>query len=491
MSMSSKTLSSSDRAFFERVSVAAYANPFSIARERIDRELAGGVAPAHETLERAASRIEKALERVGKNGVPDVRAYEGADRVLLEHVLLFHVFHRHVADFDRAIERERASLGVPERMPFAGRFIRALVSAGVAPEQAHRVFELSWQMRRAFSAIALRLVGESPAMRAVREALWNAVFTHDIRRYEKHLFRRMEDFSTLVLGETGTGKEAAAAAIGLSGYIPFDAKTERFAESFTKSFLPLNLVSFAEGLVESELFGHRKGAFTGAVGAHEGAFARSGPHGTVFLDEVADIPSSLQVKLLRVLQERTYHPVGGHEALRFEGRIVAATHRDIGALRASGALRDDFYYRLSSYVIEMPTLRARIAETPSELRALSSSLVARIVGHDDAALADEIVAALARDVGEGYAWPGNVRELEHAIRRVLLTGHATRDTRRDARATVHDGFIAAVEDGALDAQALLAGYCKALYTKLGTYEAVGRVTGLDRRTVRKHVGDRG
>jgi len=486
MSMATRSLSETDRAFFERVSIAVYANPFSLERDRIDSELAGTPVPKAEALGVASARIRKALVRVGRNGVPDVRGYTGADRELLEHVLLFDVFHRHTGDLDQAIERQRATPKSVIRMDFAPDFLRELTSASIDPERAHRAFELSWQMRRAFSAIALRLVGKSPSMRRVRETLWNAVFTHDIRRYERHLWNRMEDFSTLVLGETGTGKEGAAAAIGGAGYIAFDARSLRFAQSFTSTFLPLNLVSFAEGLIESELFGHRKGAFTGAVSGHDGALARSGAHGTVFLDEVAEVPPSVQVKLLRVLQERAYQPVGAHEPLRFEGRLVAATHRPIDALRASGALRDDFYYRLSSYVIEMPTLRDRIAETSDELGALAETLVNRIVGHEDAGLVDEVVRALERDIGREYSWPGNVRELEHAIRRVLLTGRASRDVHRVAPSP--NDFIAAVAEGSLDAQALLSGYCSALYAKLGSYEAVGRATGLDRRTVRRHVG---
>jgi transcriptional regulator with PAS, ATPase and Fis domain len=192
------------------------------------------------------------------------------------------------------------------------------------------------------------------------------------------------------------------------------------------------------------------------------------------------------VKLLRVLQERVYQPVGSHETRKFAGRIVAATHRPLGALRASGALRDDFFYRLSAYVIEVPSLRARLAETSTELRALTRTLLARILGHEDDALAEDVTRALVRDVGEGYAWPGNVRELEHAIRRVLLTGRASRDEHR-ATTPGTSPFLDAVREGSLTADALLTGYCTALYDKLGTYEAVGRATGLDRRTVRKHV----
>ncbi len=134
-------------------------------------------------------------------------------------------------------------------------------------------------------------------MRNLRLHLWNNVFTHDIRWYEQYLWNRMEDFSTLLLGETGTGKGTAAAAIGRSGFIPYDEKKGCFTESFTRNFIAINLSQFAESLIESELFGHKKGAFTGAVEHHDGVFTRCTPYGSIFLDEVGDISVPIQVKL--------------------------------------------------------------------------------------------------------------------------------------------------------------------------------------------------
>ena len=162
------------------------------------------------------------------------------------------------------------------------------------------------------------------------------------------------DFSTILLGETGTGKGAAAAAIGRSGFIPFDPDHQRFSGSFTDSFISINLSQFSEALLESELFGHRKGAFTGAIEHHDGILTRCSSHGAIFLDGIGDVSIPAQIKLLNVLDERVFSPVGSHERLCFEGRIIAATHRDIHTLRTKGSFRDDFYCRLSSDCIHVP-----------------------------------------------------------------------------------------------------------------------------------------
>jgi transcriptional regulator with PAS, ATPase and Fis domain len=320
----------------------------------------------------------------------------------------------------------------------------------------------------------------------LRRHLWNNVFTYDIRLYEQHLWNRMEDFSTMLLGDTGTGKGAAAAAIGRSGYIPFDDKKGVFAESFTKSFTALNLSQFSEALIESELFGHRKGAFTGAIESHEGVFARCSKYGAIFLDEIGDVGIPIQIKLLHVLQERTFSPVGSHEKLQFRGRIIAATNKPLDELRRSRRFRDDFFYRLCSDVITVPSLRQRIEETPAELDDLISLILKRLMGETPSGTIEMVRNAITSSLGRDYAWPGNVRELEQAIRRVLLTGNYQGDHKtiaQDLCSRLQDG----IANGALDADVLLSGYCALLYKRLGVYEEVARITGLDRRTVKSYI----
>jgi transcriptional regulator with GAF, ATPase, and Fis domain len=289
----------------------------------------------------------------------------------------------------------------------------------------------------------------------------------------------MEDFSTLLLGETGTGKGAAAAAIGRSGFIPFNPKTQRFEESFTRAFISINLSQYPETLIESELFGHRKGAFTGAVEKHDGLFARCSPHGAIFLDEIGDVSIPVQIKLLQVLQERTFSAVGSHEKIRFKGRVIAATNKPIDQLRLNGSFRDDFYYRLCSDLIVVPPLRQRIREAPSELENLIFHLVKRICG---TGIKLPVLRILKETCGKNYAWPGNVRELEQAIRRILLTGTYAGDsiTQPTQKKQPH-------QLGDLTARELVEKYCCDLYEIYENYGEVARKTGLDWRTVKRNI----
>ncbi len=316
--------------------------------------------------------------------------------------------------------------------------------------------------------------------------LWNNIFTHDIINYEQNLWDRMEDFSTLLLGPTGCGKGAAAAAIGRSGYIPFDEKTGKFTRSFTESFVQINLSEYPESLLESELFGHTKGAFTGAITSHDGIFALCGAHGSIFLDEIGDISTQVQTKLLRILQERSFSPVGSHEKLRFEGRVIAATNRSIDELRQQGKFRDDFYYRLCSDCIIVPGLQQRIQENPDELTDLITSVVKRITGQKSAELIESVTAIIDKRLGRDYQWPGNVRELEQCVRSVIIKQDYLGDSKTSATQQTNE-FHLAIESGSLTAEEVLSRYCRALYEKYGTYEEVARRSRLDRRTVKKYI----
>ena len=465
-----------DRQFFSALADVVFGNPFSPERAALIVRLAPGAKPGDLTQDR------EALARlVTPRLAPWLsRKLSDEDRRLVEPALLYVSYHRFVPQIDAHIERQAKHGGAPFAVAFADDVIADLVGRGFSEEAAARFFAFGFQLRRAFYFINGSLAGESESMRRLRESLWNNVFTHDMRSYQATLWNRMEDFSTLVLGETGTGKGQVAAAIGRSGFIPYLPAERRFAANFADTFISINLSQFPETLIESELFGHRKGAFTTAIEHHEGLFQRCSAHGALFLDEIGEVSVPVQIKLLQVLQERTFTPIGGREKKRFSGRVIAATNQPLERLRSEGRFREDFFYRLCSDVIRVPTLRERIVESSAELPQLVRLLLERITGGSE--LADKVLEYLPKD----YAWPGNVRELEQAVRRILLTGRYTPEisspsSNEDTR------LVERVLAGKLTAAELLADYSAMLHRRLGTYAEVAKRTGLDPRTTRKYV----
>ena len=478
-----KLLTPDDRDWLRRFADLVYSNPFSLdtaevlARFTLDPRVAqerghpfGMLAPSlRERLARIDPDADLRLDQVADD-----------DRPLLRVAWLFDLYDRSIAPLDRLIAAQEAHPDQPVAVPFARDTLQALARRGFSDQDAARHLGLYYQLRRAFHFIDRSLVGASPAMRALRMQLWDSLFARDSRDYDRYLWNRMEDFSTLLLGETGSGKGSAAAAIGRAAFIPFEPQRGRFSESFMRGFTAINLNEYTESLVESELFGHRKGAFTGAVADYQGLFGRCSPHGALFLDEIGEIGVPLQIKLLRVLQERVFSPVGSREPQRFSGRIIAATNQDLDRRRATGELREDFYHRLSSLVIQVPSLRRRLDEAPAELEALTRSLLQRIVGQPDRVLLERVLGALRRPSLRTHPWPGNVRELEQAIRRILLTGDY--EPRLATPIGRPSPFV-----GEPTVRVLTARYCAELYRRHGSYEEVSRRAGLDRRTARKYV----
>ena len=216
------------------------------------------------------------------------------------------------------------------------------------------------------------------------------------------LIRQVAEFDStvLVLGESGTGKEVAARAI-------HDLSPRR-----QRPFVAVNCGAIPADLLESELFGHEKGAFTGAVAARKGRFEIA-EGGTLFLDEIGDMSPSMQVKLLRVLQERVFERVGNHVSIRCNVRIIAATHRNLENSIAQGSFREDLFHRINVFPIEMPALRGRLEDLPLLVRDFIAHNIAEGRGHMQ--LSPRAFAALAL-----YRWPGNVRELANLIERLSI-----------------------------------------------------------------------
>ncbi|NOY76150.1 MAG: GAF domain-containing protein [Kiritimatiellaeota bacterium] len=208
--------------------------------------------------------------------------------------------------------------------------------------------------------------------------------------------------NVLIRGESGTGKELVASAIHFNS----DRKNN--------PFVAVNCAALPESLIESELFGHEKGAFTGAFKERSGRFAKANG-GTIFLDEIGDIPLSVQVRLLRVLQERSYEPVGGDSTRRVNVRIVAATNKDLERAVAAGSFREDLFYRLNVFPIHLPPLRQR----RSDIMLLADHFLQK---YNDCYNKNIMrISTSAINMMMAYHWPGNVRELENCIERAVLT----------------------------------------------------------------------
>lgn len=211
------------------------------------------------------------------------------------------------------------------------------------------------------------------------------------------------DYPVLITGETGTGKELVAQML--------HANSARQSQPM----VAVNCAAFPETLIEAELFGYRRGAFTGAFADREGRF-KAAHHGTLFLDEIAEMPLSAQAKLLRVLQEGTFEPLGSNQAVKVDVRLVSATHRDLKERVQAGTFREDLYYRLKVLAVHVPPLRHRRSDLPL--------LVEHFLGRGQGHKASRTISAGAMAAIAGYPFPGNVRELEHALQHagVLANG---------------------------------------------------------------------
>ncbi|MDX2435795.1 MAG: sigma-54 dependent transcriptional regulator [Acidobacteriota bacterium] len=224
----------------------------------------------------------------------------------------------------------------------------------------------------------------------------------------------------LLRGETGSGKELIARAL------------HRFGADPDGPFVPINCGALPENLLESELFGHRKGSFTGADRDHQGA-VESARNGTLFLDEIGELPAPLQVKLLRFLQSGEVRPVGSDTSLEIPVRVVAATNRDLRSKVETGTFREDFYFRLAAYEIVLPPLRDRRSDIPALVEHFRRSQTEKLGLETEITTSAEFLAVL-----DGHTWPGNVRELEHVIQRALVDRGALSDAQHLARLLVHD-----------------------------------------------------
>jgi sigma-54 specific flagellar transcriptional regulator A len=348
-------------------------------------------------------------ERAGR--VAEVLRFLNLEPMLIDHAALLRTVMQSVplnrqalligdagdeSDWQDVMAALQTQLSDVPIVTYGSQIIADQIISGTA---AARVTRLPFPFKPTALAAALRIpAGPQAAAQEVRMPTGVSAAIREVSR----LIRQVagHESSVLVLGESGTGKELAARAI-------HEASPRR-----QRPFVAINCGAIPPDLLESELFGHEKGAFTGAVTSRKGRFEIA-EGGTLFLDEIGDMSLPMQVKLLRVLQERTFERVGSHTTIRCNVRIVAATHRNLEQFIARGAFREDLYYRLNVFPIEMPALRERLDDLPLLVKDFVDLNMAQGRGRVQ-------ITQRALDLLKRHPWPGNVRELSNLFERMSI-----------------------------------------------------------------------
>jgi DNA-binding NtrC family response regulator len=521
-------ISAAERSFLTAVSEFAYCNPFLPEHTRLEREALGDEFVEGEPVwsqmvedpERPRANVWRIFEKL-KKLAEELRSRlisgkftpRETDLLLYEDAILHLLYQSYYRQFNEASFGTTAKL--TSRWRFYHEFLtdwrRFLEIEGIGLPTRHdprHTFACFRQIQRAFEQIFHDIIGGSMPAARLRASIWQSIFTHDMRRYRRTLYGRMGEFATLITGPSGTGKELAARAIAQSRYAPFDDKKIGFADDDAPLFFPINISALSPTLVESELFGHRRGSFTGAIEDRKGWLETCPALGSVFLDELGDLDPAIQVKLLRVIETRSFHPVGETAGRQFQGKLIAATNRDLAARIRTGDFREDLYYRLCSDQIVTPPLAEQLADSPQVLNELIVYMARRVAGAEAEELARDVTTWIEENLGRDYPWPGNYRELEQCVKNVLIrrdyrpsspvsgrshmAGHgpaplaphvAEGPASRDAMAQIIDDFCG----GRTTVNELLARYCTIVYRINGSYEETARRIGLDRRTVKNKI----
>jgi DNA-binding NtrC family response regulator len=405
-------------------------------------------APSAEAAAALAARIHfdvviLDIALPGKNGVEWLRELRASG--FPGDVIMITAY----ADLETAIEALRAGASDFILKPFRLDQLLASVKRSI---DRQRLARENFVLRRALQELdgVEGMVGQSPAMQAVRA-----------------LVRRLAPLpsTVLVLGESGSGKEVVARAL------------HQLSPRAARPFVPVNCAAISPELIESELFGHTKGAFTGAAEARNGLFYYA-QGGSIFLDEIAELPAPIQTKLLRVLEDRRIRPVGSNREVPVDVRIIAATNRDLAAEVAQGRFREDLYYRLNVVGITVPPLRER----REDVLPLARHFMAQLAPHLGVAalpITPDVAHALA-----AYDWPGNARELRNFVERSVILGEFTTAALAiaDAAADLEGGAPAGPESLAeVEKQHILA----ILAASGGNKTEAARRLGVSRKTLER------
>jgi len=505
-------LSTQERGFLQAVSELAYCNPFLTERTERERAALGREFVEGEPVwsqpvddpETPRANVVRIFERLEplihqlRDRLSSGRPASEQELALYSDGVVHWLYLRYYRRFLAATFGPDAASHDPAKWRFYRDFLvdwerlfhldnrpAGIHSYLLARDACPHVFACFRQIQCAFERIFLDVIGNSLPAARLRGAIWQSIFTHDLRRYQRTLYGRMADFVTLITGPSGTGKELVARAIAQSRYLPFDEQKLTFADDGAVLFFPINISALSPALVESELFGHRRGSFTGAIGDRKGWLETCPAAGSVFLDELGDLDPLIQVKLLRVIETRSFHPVGGSAVRQFQGKLIAATNRNLEAGIQNGSFREDLYYRLCSDQIATPSLAEQLSDSPGVLRELVVYMAKRVAGQEAEEFVPEVIEWIEHNLGAAYAWPGNYRELEQCVRNVLIR-RDYRPVRAAARAPA-DRCVEEFRACSLTADEMLSRYCTLSYSKTGNYEEVARRLQIDRRTVKSKV----
>ena len=502
-----KKFSTADCRLLGTLSELACCNPFTPERIALEQRILGddfvaddGIAWSRNLERRANDRpnVIRISELAGQlvARLHDVAAStQSLPQGIAEHyvdVLDYVLLYRHIVPLNADDFFDNRVVGRVWKK-FCSDYTMMVAVPGLENGEVHsaaHLFACLCQVHRAFTNIYEFILGDALPSVSLRAAVWESVFTADLRRYRRSLYQRMNRLPTLITGPTGTGKELVARAIGLSQYVPFDEGRGCFEATNASTFFAINLSAMSATLIESELFGHRKGAFTGAIANRQGWLEQCGPQGAIFLDEIGELDPVLQVKLLRVVQQRTYSRLGESEERQFDGKIIGATNRDMDEEIEAGRFREDLYYRLCADRVHTPGLRELLDGRPEDLRSLCL-YIARGLADDDAdTLCDQAVDWIQANLGGDYPWRGNIRELEQCLSSIMIRGRYLPSTsHRQPDAVRMPAWLRSIQQGEVTAEELMQKYCTWIYHRTGSYEATARLLKIDRRTVRSKIDE--
>ncbi len=472
-----------------------FVNPFSEERSRLECAVLAtfgeeaGTDPA-ERLERVILRARETEDSLRSVRSPSRLPADVRDAVGV--FALFGLFHRMLPELDQLVETgggkpslnrkvlERLETGLDECFPW----IR--LTGEAAWMHSDHLLSCFFQLRRAFHYIHRFIVGDATPVRRLRERVWESVFTRDMRRYQLWMHEAVGRFPTLVLGPSGSGKELVSRAIGQSRFLPCDKATAAFGSGEGGAMLlAVNLGALSPTLIESEIFGHVRGAFTGAQADRKGLFETAGDGGCVFLDEIGEVSGEIQVKLLRLLQSGEFQRLGESTTRCFRGKVIAATHRDLPAEARRGNFREDLFYRLCGDQVTTPALRDILADRPTDLGRFVSFVCGNLFGKDAArSIAADTAGVLTECLPPDYPWPGNFRELEQAVRSIVVTGRY--EPLAEPSLPDEPGPVEVYRAASATMDEWTALYARRALAVHGSRRRAARALGVDPRTLARH-----